>query len=90
MYTVEGTHRGRRVSLTWEGGTLTGDPEAVAAVREEATRREEGIVPFFPEGPFPEPFILSDAYQAWLLIGLVVEVAVVRGVPPPEPERPGV
>ena len=62
-----GEHNGREISITWEDGALSGDPEAVAWIQEIAARLEGQII-----GPIGGPYSttdhLADPYAASELI----------------------
>lgn len=44
QFTATGNFRGRLVSISWEGGQLSGDPELVDVLRKLAEEREGQIV----------------------------------------------
>lgn len=90
MYALHCRYKDQEFDLTWDGGDISGDPNATLLLEATAEVYEEAEVPIGPPtGPFVTEDYLSDPLAALWLMREVFEVLDASGdvpLPPPIPE----
>ncbi len=71
-FSIIGLRGGKRVTVTWTDGALTGDAEAVTALKWLA-QRLDGTLQGQPGGPYTMRDHLSSPYTACALMKLLFE-----------------
>lgn len=87
-YTLTGKLHGRPVSITWNDGELSGDPEAVQALRDLAARRE-GTRVLYPEWVQTRHHHLASPVSTYVLAKEILgRFARITGTFPKSPKLP--